>query len=71
MKITIERVTVPTDDVRALISELEQVLHAEYSSRRILGPQRRTTFAGGSGRGRGTRGALTCVGITSASPGIR
>lgn len=30
MRITIERVTVPTDDVRALISELEQVLHAEY-----------------------------------------
>lgn len=30
MQITIERVTAPTDDVRALISELEQVLHAEY-----------------------------------------
>lgn len=30
MQITIERVTVPTDDVRSLISELEQVLGAEY-----------------------------------------
>ena len=30
MPITIERVPVPTDDVRALISELEQVLSAEY-----------------------------------------
>lgn len=30
MQITIERVTVPTGDVRALISELEQVLRAEY-----------------------------------------
>ena len=30
MQITIERVTAPTDDVRALISELEQVLGAEY-----------------------------------------
>jgi putative acetyltransferase len=30
MQITIEHVTGPNDDVRALISELEQVLHAEY-----------------------------------------
>lgn len=30
MQITIERVTSPTNDVRALISELEQVLGAEY-----------------------------------------
>jgi len=30
VQITIERVTTPTNDVRALISELEQVLGAEY-----------------------------------------
>jgi len=30
VQITIERVTVPTDDVRVLISELEHVLGAEY-----------------------------------------
>jgi putative acetyltransferase len=30
VQINIERVTVPTDDVRALISELEHVLGAEY-----------------------------------------
>jgi putative acetyltransferase len=30
MQITIERVTVPTDDVRTLISELQHVLGAEY-----------------------------------------
>jgi putative acetyltransferase len=30
VRIAIERVTTPNDDVRALISELEQVLHAEY-----------------------------------------
>jgi putative acetyltransferase len=30
VQITIERVTAPTDDVRVLISELEQVLGAEY-----------------------------------------
>jgi putative acetyltransferase len=30
VRITIEPVTIPTDEVRALISELEQVLGAEY-----------------------------------------
>src|SRR3954471_15359239 len=30
MDLVIERTTTPTDDVRSLISELEQVLHAEY-----------------------------------------
>lgn len=32
VQISIDRVVVPTDDVRALISELEQVLGAEYPS---------------------------------------
>jgi len=41
------------------------------SSRRIRRRCWRTTRAGGSGWGGGTGGALTCIGITSASPGIR
>jgi putative acetyltransferase len=73
VQITIERVTVPTDDVRALISELEQVLGAEYPPEQrhglsldaIFQPHIQFFVA------HGDRGAVGCGGVALFSDSLR